>query len=537
VFGGLVVALVAVWLSLTPSLLPRDWLFQGVVGGASAAIGYGVGVLLSMLIRYLVGREPSQRATAIGWRVLAVAAIVGTVLLLIWFAFWQNELRDLMETGSFPAVGYPLLLVIAAVLFVLFVAIARGFARATRWVSARLNRVVPQRISAAVAVVMVVVLTIGILNGVVIRYVMSGLNESFAAINAETDADTLPPTSRFRSGGPGSVVDWDSLGRQGRFFVSGGSSVDELTAFNRSQALEPIRVYAGLASAGDFRSEADLVAEELERVGGFSRAVVAVGTSTGTGWINESTVSALEYLYNGNTAVASMQYSYLPSPISFLVDQERAKQAGRALFEAIYARWSLIPEKSRPKLVVFGESLGSFGGESAFTGVEDLAARANGALFIGPTYTNKMWEQTTDNRDRDSPQWLPIYDDGQTARFVARPADLDRPQDNWPAPRVVYLQHPSDPITWWSPGLLFAKPDWLREPRGYDVLDSVRWIPVITFLQVSADMAVSNDVPDGHGHTFHADIADSWAAILQPEGWTASDTQRLREVLTARAAD
>ena len=31
-------------LSLTPSLLPRDWLFQGLIGGINAAIGYGIGV-------------------------------------------------------------------------------------------------------------------------------------------------------------------------------------------------------------------------------------------------------------------------------------------------------------------------------------------------------------------------------------------------------------------------------------------------------------------------------------------------------------
>ena len=33
-------------LSLTPSLLPRDWLFQGLIGGINAAIGYGIGVVV-----------------------------------------------------------------------------------------------------------------------------------------------------------------------------------------------------------------------------------------------------------------------------------------------------------------------------------------------------------------------------------------------------------------------------------------------------------------------------------------------------------
>lgn len=532
VFGGLVIATISVWLSLTPSLLPRGWLFQGVVSGASAAIGYGVGVGGSMLVRYLGTREASERTKRILWWLLAGVGAVGTVIGLVWFGLWQSDLRELMGTPPFPFYGYPLLLVSAAVVFVVFVGIGRTFVRLTRAVSRQLARVVPPRVSVVVAAALVVVVVIGVLNGVVTRVVMSSLNETFAAINNETDPDTDPPESGYRSGGPDSLISWDSLGRQGRIFVSGGPTTEELGAFNDSPATEPIRAYAGLASANGYRPEAELVVDDLERAGGFQRAVLAVGTTTGTGWINESTVSALEYMYNGDSAIVSMQYSYLPSPISFLVDQDRARQAGQALFEAVYAKWHLLPEATRPKLVVFGESLGSFGGETAFSSIEDLAARSDGALFVGPTYTNKIWEQATDNRDDGSPQWLPIYSDGQTARFVARAEDLDRPDGAWPAPRVVYLQHPSDPITWWSPDLAFRKPDWLREARGYDVLDSVRWIPVVTFLQVSADMADSNNVPDGHGHTFHADIANSWAAILEPPGWTGDDTDRLRQVLT-----
>lgn len=537
VFGGLVLATISLWLSLTPSLLPRGWLFQGVVSGASAAIGYGVGVLGSMLVRYVVGREAPAAVKRNAWRALAGAAAVGTIVGLVWFGSWQSELRELMDTEPFPVVGYPLVVVLAAVIFVALVALGRSLVRLTRAVARQLARLVPPRVSGVVAATLVVILIIGALNGVVTRVVMSSLNDTFAAMNKETDPDTDPPDNSYRSGGPDSLIGWESLGRQGRIFVANGPTTAELTAFNGTPATEPIRAYAGLASAEGYRPEAELAVDDLERAGGFERDVLAVGTTTGTGWINESTVSALEYLYNGNSAIVSMQYSYLPSPISFLVDQDRARQAGQALFESVYARWHLLPEQTRPKLVVFGESLGSFGGESAFTSIEDLAARADGALFVGPTYTNAVWQQATANRDDGSPQWLPVYGEGDTARFVARADDLDRPGTEWPAPRVVYLQHPSDPITWWSPDLAFRKPDWLSEARGYDVLDSVRWIPVVTFLQVSADMVDSNNVPDGHGHTFHADIANSWASILQPAGWTDADTQRLRQVLTDQQAE
>ena len=252
-------------------------------------------------------------------------------------------------------------------------------------------------------------------------------------------------------------------------FVSAGPTVEELTRFNGKPAIEPIRAYAGLHSAPGIKATAQLAADELRRTGGLDRAVVAVATTTGTGWINEAEASALEYMYNGNTAIVSMQYSFLPSWLSFLVDKENARQAGQALFEAVDAMIKERPEGKRPKLVVFGESLGSFGGEAPFLALNNLVARTDGALFSGPTFNNTIWEDLTRNRDKGSPMWLPIYDKGENVRFAARADNLGRPPDPWGQPRVVYLQHASDPIAWWNVDLLFAKPDWLREPRGYDV--------------------------------------------------------------------
>ena len=112
--------------------------------------------------------------------------------------------------------------------------------------------------------------------------------------------------------------------------------------------------------------------------------MIAVATTTGTGWINEAEASALEYMYNGNTAIVSMQYSFLPSWLSFLVDKENARQAGQALFEAVDELIREMPEPQRPKLVVFGESLGSFGGEAPFLSLNNVTARTDGALFSGP---------------------------------------------------------------------------------------------------------------------------------------------------------
>ncbi|ETD31393.1 alpha/beta-hydrolase family protein [Williamsia sp. D3] len=539
-FGGLVIAVVFAWLSLTPTLLPRGPFFQGLVTGGSAAIGYVIGFLGSKLLRYLVQREAPARVKMHVRRVAWVLAIVGTGAVLVWFSKWQSELRNLMSAEPFPRSGYVLMAVVTIVVFVGLVALARVLLRAVRWVERKVSRVVPRRISAAVIGVLTVALLFTIINGIAVRTIMAGLNDSFAAVNEETKAGDDPPSSTMRSGGPGSLVSWDSLGRQGRAFVSRGPTVDELSEFNDGRpALEPIRAYAGLASGGDtIRENAQLAADELERAGGFDRAVVGVATTTGTGWINESLASTLEYMYNGDTAIVGLQYSYLPSWLSFLVDRERAGQAGKAQFDAVYEKWEKLPPESRPKLVVMGESLGSFGGESAFGGVDDIAARTDGVLFTGPPNANDIWTDVTTNRDPGSPEWLPVYEQGETVRFGAKaPVDLTHPDTAWDRPRMIYLQHPSDPIVWWSPELILQKPDWLEEHRGYDVLDSTRWFPFVTFLQVAADMAVSTNVPDGHGHKYVVDIADAWVAILSPEGWTAQDTDRLRVVLAGKGED
>ncbi|MCL0160802.1 alpha/beta-hydrolase N-terminal domain-containing protein, partial [Klebsiella pneumoniae] len=91
------------------------------------------------------------------------------------------------------------------------------------------------------------------------------------------------PTTPLRSGGPGSLVSWNTLGNQGRIFVAGGPKVEQLTKFNGAPAVEPIRAYAGKNSAPDIRATAELAASELERAGGLKRKVIAVATTTGTG--------------------------------------------------------------------------------------------------------------------------------------------------------------------------------------------------------------------------------------------------------------
>jgi len=531
-YTGTAVGLAFLLLSMTPSLLPRGPLFQGIVSGAAGAIGYSLGVFAVWLVRFMQSKSSSPPAPRWAWPILVAIGVLGVVLAVFYFHHWQDDVRDLMGVPRLKWYNYVQAAVLAVVLLFAFVEIGQLIGRLIRWLVAKLNRVAPPRVSSVVVVVALLALGIAILNGVVVRGTMSVLNKTFSAVNDEMDPDQPAPTTSLRSGGPGSLVSWESLGHQGRIFVRGGPTVDELGEFNAAPAVEPIRAYAGLHSADGIRATAELAARELERAGGLQRKVIAVATTTGTGWINAAEADSLEYMYNGDTAIVSMQYSFLPSWLSFLVDKENARQAGQALFEAVDAKVRAIPEADRPKIVVFGESLGSFGGEAPFLSPNNIIARTNGALFSGPTFNNTMRDYITLNRDPGSPEWLPIFDDGANVRFAARADNLGRPDAPWGEPRIVYLQHASDPIAWWEPNLLFSEPDWLREPRGYDVSADMRWIPVVTFLQVSADMAVAVDVPDGHGHRYVKDVVNGWAAVMQPPGWTPQKTERLRGIVT-----
>ncbi|HEX7321437.1 MAG TPA: alpha/beta-hydrolase N-terminal domain-containing protein, partial [Mycobacterium sp.] len=329
-FTGTAGGLLFIWLSMTPSLLPRGPLYQGLVTGCCGAIGYGLGVFTVWLVRYMRSKDSSPPPPRWAWYVLIAVGAVGHLLMIFWVHSWQNQLRDLIEVPRLAWYNYPQGGLLAIVVLFVLVEVGQLIRRLARFLVRQLDRIAPQRVSAVVVALLLVTLAVAVLNGVVATGAMRVLNRTFAAVNEKIDPDNQRPSTPLRSGGPHSLVSWMSLGHQGRVFVSSGPTMAQLTAFNHAPATEPIRAYAGLDSIAGIRPSAELAALELQRTGAFNRAVIAVATTTGTGWLNEAEASALEYMYNGNTAIVSMQYSFLPSWLSFLVDKENARHAGQA---------------------------------------------------------------------------------------------------------------------------------------------------------------------------------------------------------------
>jgi uncharacterized membrane protein len=517
--------------SLTPSLLPRGWLVQGIIAGITAAIGYGVGVLVAWFVAELTESRMSAGFRRRAWQVLAVLGTVLVVVMLILGARWQEQIHELVGLKPEPGWTGIGIVVVAVLFFALFVQIGRG----VRWVGRALvrlfDRFLPRRVARPLGVLVAGVLVLFLLNGVLFEGLVGAANSAFSVKDDGTEKGAVEPTAPERSGSPQSLVPWDELGLQGRNFVGKGPTPEELEAFSGRPAMEPVRAYAALASAEDVGDRAALAVRDLQRAGGFDRSVLVVATTTGTGWVDPAASTSLEYEFNGDTAMVAMQYSYLPSWLSFLVDQVKARDAGRALFDAVYGVWANLPADHRPKLYVFGESLGTFGGEAAFSGLADIVNRTSGVLWAGPPNFNELWRKLVENRDAGSPEWRPVVDEGRSARFADEASDLDHPSGPWNTPRVLYLQNASDPIVWWTPQLILHHPDWLRGTRGPDVNPHMVWLPFVTFWQVTADLVFAVNVPDGHGHKYEADYVNGWADVAQPPGWTDADTQRLRELI------
>lgn len=188
--------------------------------------------------------------------------------------------------------------------------------------------------------------------------------------------------------------------------------------------------------------------------------------------------------------------------VALVVDRNRSQQAAHLLLDAVSQRVDAVPADSRPRLLVYGESLAVVGTQAAFTSLSDVRDRTDGVVWAGPPGFSSLWSSLVARRDPGTRAVAPVYADALVVRFAQRPGDEDQPATPWLDPRVLYLQHASDPVVWWSPSLIWSKPDWLSEERGADVLPGVRWYPVVTFWQVSTDRARAQVPPDGHGHDY-----------------------------------
>lgn len=523
---GSALGLILAGLSITPSLLPRPALLQGAVAALAFGLGYLVGTALSTLVRSRVTWRPTvvgRRRWWIGYGLAWLAALAGLSSLAV---VWQNEVRRAVEMPPLPGSSLAGFLTGFLPLAILLLAAGKGVRRIFAGLSRRWGR-----LAGALGATVSVLLVLGLLVG----SALAAVDSIYAARNGAPDADAVEPASTYRSAGPASAITWDGVGRHGGNFLAGGPSAAEVTEVTGVPAVEPIRVYAGLGSAPTLAERARLVVAELQRTGAFDRDVLVIATTTGSGWLEAQTVDAIEYLHAGNTAIAAMQYAYTPSWVSFLFDPDAPVAAAQELFDQVHAVWRELPPGSRPQLISYGLSLGAHGSQAVFTDVADIQARTDGAMFVGSPNGSALWRSLQGARDPGSPAWQPVLDGGREVRWMSRPSDQQLPGD-WTRPRILYLQHATDPVTWLGPELLWRSPEWLEPAqRAPDVSPSMIWIPGVTAAQVTVDMLMGEAVPAHHGHNYGNVVTTGWRAVTGDAGLDDAAVAQVEAVIAEYA--
>jgi uncharacterized membrane protein len=503
---------------------------QAVLGGLVMAMAYLLVVILLGTWRFLELPEfkSSFRRRVTGSLFLVCSVFFG-------FAFSglrasQNALRALMTMEPIEASHELIVVGLAIVMFLLLFLSGRLITITTGFLRNRMPGRLPPRVAATLSLSLIAILSWNLGNGVIARGLLSIADETLREIDSRIDPELPVPKDPLRSGSASSFIAWETLGAQGRRFVAGGLSAQKISEISGGgPAKKPVRIYAGLNSADDIQARADLVLEEMKRVNAFDRSILLVVTPTGTGWIDSAAVDPFEVMHRGDTAIVGMQYSYLMSPLALHVEPDLVPESATALINTVYNYWHSMPVETRPRLYLHGLSLGSYGSEKALSPLNMIDDPIHGALWSGPTFGNPIWQEMTRNRNPDSPAWLPRVGDGRTVRFTTQENALDIPGSNWSRMRLVFLQYASDPITFFELASAFRPSAWMLGESAPDVLEDLRWYPLITMLQLAVDMMVSAEVPDGFGHVFAAEhYIDAWIALSDPEAWSVDDAERLK---------
>ena len=524
-FLGVIAALAMYAVSVSPSLMARSWAWHAVASGILVACGYVAGVVVqnvAQLVIRLTGLTISaSEPVELGFRIG-----IGALFALWWiYAVIQSYRRARKAAALVNMPGetfgeYLLGTAGAVVVSWMLLRIVGALNRLCWMLIASLDAHMPRPAAIVVSMVILFAIMFFLTSKVILRGGIDFFRRKAEQLNMRTARGIYQPFVPERSASPASSVTWESVGGQGRVFLGRGPSRLDIAQVCGGVAMEPIRVYSGMPTGGSgIEQAAATVVAELHRTGAFDRAVILIAASTGSGWVDEWQVQPLEFLTRGNCATASLQYSYVPSALNWLTGLEPAQEASAALFAAVRAELDLMDEADRPALFVCGESLGAFASQSVFASFEDVLARVDGALWVGTPSFTPMHAALTAARHKGSPEVAPVVHNARRVRFVNEPSDLrtdlyGRELGPWGFPRVVYAQHPSDPVVWWTNKLIWTQPDWLRERAGRDVSLNVEFTRFATYIQVLADLPVAGTAPGGHGHTYHEELIPLWRGIL-----------------------
>ena len=171
-------------------------------------------------------------------------------------------------------------------------------------------------------------------------------------------------------------------------------------------------------------------------------------------------MAAAQYLTLGDVASVTVQYSNRPSPLSLGRVGARAGAEPAALAAGGGASSARRPGP-RPRVVLFGESLGAHTSQDVFLHSGTLGLQALGidrALWLGTPYGSGWMHEVTgpERLDVDGNR-VAVVNDLEQLRAVAA--------QRGGTPRYVLLSHDNDGVTRFGVDLLTSSPTWLGPNR------------------------------------------------------------------------
>ena len=211
-------------------------------------------IILGSYIAYIVNARLGIDPRRVAWRVLGVVTAV-TLLVGGWLGRgWQSEQRQLLGMDT----SVPLPWLAAPLLGLLVAGLLLGVGRVVKWLGRTLfrplGRVLPARLAWLIAVVVTAVVTWLVLSGLLIGNAISVADSLFAGSNDDDKPGVVNPQSETRSGGPTSVVPWDTIGREGRAFIASGPTAGEI---ERCRAQAEAHFIFRLQTVGGFGGKSD----------------------------------------------------------------------------------------------------------------------------------------------------------------------------------------------------------------------------------------------------------------------------------------
>ena len=322
-------------------------------------------------------------------------------------------------------------------------------------------------------------------------------------------AYAMPPLSPLVSGSEESTSPFVDLGLQGRRFVTDVTSPELIEEVLAEPAREtPIRVFIGYNSEPMYSmGRTEMAMAELERTGAFDRANLLLVSPTGTGWVDQTMIESAEFLTKGDIATCLIQYGRFPS---FLSVQKVAlgRHQFRALLWSVRQRLAERPPEKRPKVFVFGESLGAWASSDVmmYQGIDGFDHYGiDKALWVGLPGLAK-W-----SRNGMAAGGSTLVPEGSVGVFD-NPGEIEElSMEQRDTLRATILSHDNDPIALLSTDLMVRKPEWLKDTPGRGVPEDMDYTPMTTFLQVAIDAMNAMVTVPGHfgsfGHDYRGDMA------------------------------